>query len=412
MQKEQMINRFERYVKVHTTSDPQSTTVPSTKIQKDLAVILVQELKEFGISVDYDSERGYVYAKIPSNLDKNVPVVGFLAHMDTAPDLTGEFVNPQVISNYDGEVIKLNHEHSLDPEVFPELKNYTGKTLITTDGTTLLGADDKAGITEIMEAIRYIVEHPEFKHGEIAIGFTVDEEIGRGADYFDVKRFGADFAYTMDGGDPGEIAYSNFNAASVKIELFGRNVHPGTAKNQMIHAGELAAEFIKLFPKYEKPQYTEGEEGFYHLTSLTGTVDRAEICYIIRDHSKVLFEQKKNYVQKSFDEFLSEHGINGTIKIEDSYYNMLEIVKDHKYIIDIAINAIEKSGLTPVVAPIRGGTDGSRLSFMGLPCPNIFTGGHNYHGRHEYVCVESMMLATQTILNIINNVTKVSIVKK
>ena len=400
---ENILDRFLRYVAVDTQSDPESETQPSAVKELDLLKMLKEELEAMGIDATMD-EYGYVMASIPSNCGKEVPAIGFIAHADTAPDASGADVKPQIISNYNGEAIELKGVPglSLKPEEFPELLNYKGQTIITTDGTTLLGADDKAGIAEIMNAVQYIVEHPEFKHGDIKIGFTPDEEIGRGVVKFDVKQFGADYAYTMDGGQIGELEYENFNAAGATIHIRGCNVHPGTAKGKMKNAILIGMELNSLLPVEQKPEYTEGYEGFYHLISFKGEVESATFSYIIRDHDMALYEHKKAYMKKCVD-FINEKYGEGTatVEIKHQYYNMRQQVEPHYHIVEKAMKAIEMAGIKPKVQPIRGGTDGANLSFMGLPCPNIFAGGHNFHGKMEYIPLESMEKASEVILNII-----------
>ncbi len=397
---EKVTERLLKYVKVDTKSDPTATCRPSTSIQFDLLDLLNDELLALGVSVDYDRTNGYIYAKIPANVS-NKPAIGFLSHVDTAPDFNGTNVNPQIHKNYGGGIIKLNDENSLDPEMFTELKNYVGQTIITTDGTSLLGADDKAGISEIMEAVSYFVANPDVPHGDICIGFTTDEEIGTGANDFDVERFGADFAYTIDGGVIGELQYENFNAAGVTVEIIGRNVHPGTAKHGMINSQELAIKYHNSMPTGEKPELTEGYEGFIMLHSFNGSVDKTTLGYIIRDHDMDLYNSKKEYMENVFNSMIKPYAPDSTITIVDQYFNMSEKVKPVIHIIDLAVEAMENVGVTPLIEPIRGGTDGSKLSFMGLPCPNIFTGGHNFHGRFEYIVEESMVKATETIIEII-----------
>ena len=400
---ENILDRFLRYVAVDTQSDPESETQPSAVKELDLLKMLKEELEAMGIDATMD-EYGYVMASIPSNCGKEVPAIGFIAHADTAPDASGADVKPQIISNYNGEAIELKGVPglSLKPEEFPELLNYKGQTIITTDGTTLLGADDKAGIAEIMNAVQYIVEHPEFKHGDIKIGFTPDEEIGRGVVKFDVKQFGADYAYTMDGGQIGELEYENFNAAGATIHIQGCNVHPGTAKGKMKNAILIGMELNSLLPVEQKPEYTEGYEGFYHLISFKGEVESATFSYIIRDHDMALYEHKKAYIKKCVD-FINEKYGEGTatVEIKHQYYNMRQQVEPHYHIVEKAMKAIEMAGIKPKVQPIRGGTDGANLSFMGLPCPNIFAGGHNFHGKMEFIPLESMEKASEVILNII-----------
>jgi tripeptide aminopeptidase len=399
-----VIERFLRYVKIDTKSDPNSDTCPSTEKQFNLANELVKELKEIGLQDVSVDENGYVMATLPSNTDKEVPTIGFIAHMDTSPDMSGENVNPKFIENYDGGDIILNEEDNviLSPRDFPELKNYMGKTLITTDGTTLLGADDKAGIAEIITAMEYLINHPEIKHGTIKVCFTPDEEIGRGADLFNVEKFNADFGYTIDGGEIGELEYENFNASIAKIIINGRNVHPGTAKNKMINSMEIAMELNSMLPENEKPQYTEKYEGFFHLININGTVEKTNLQYLIRDHDKEKFEKKKEIMESSVIFLNKKYGENTVeLQLNDQYYNMKEKIEPVMHIIDTAKRAMEEVGVTPIVKPIRGGTDGARLSFMGLPCPNIFTGGHNFHGKYEYIPTFAMEKAVEVILKII-----------
>ncbi|WP_352420826.1 peptidase T [Proteiniborus sp.] len=399
-----VVDRFLNYVAIDTKSEDDSPNFPSSKKQFELANLLVKELKELGLNDASVDENCYVMATLPSNTDKSVPAIGFIAHMDTSPDMSGENVKPKIVENYDGGDIILNKENNivLSPKDFPELKDYIGKTLITTDGTTLLGADDKAGIAEIMSAIEYLVNNPEIKHGDIKVAFTPDEEVGRGADYFNVEKFNADFAYTVDGGGLGELEYENFNAAGVKLVIKGRNVHPGTAKNKMINSIEIAMELNSMLPENQKPKYTEGYEGFFLLSSLNGDVEETKASYIIRDHFKDKFEEKKALMQKVVDFLNTKYG-EGTVQVEikDQYYNMKEKIEPAMHIVDTAKKAMEKLGITPIITPVRGGTDGARLSYMGLPCPNLFTGGHNYHGKYEFICTESMEKAVEVILKII-----------
>lgn len=401
---EKISDRFLRYVAVDTQSDPESDTQPSAAKELDLLRMLCNELTEMGVEATLD-EWGYVMASIPSNCGKEIPAIGFIAHVDTAPDASGADVKPQIIENYNGGDIALNGVPGLflKPSEFPELTNYTGQTLITTDGTTLLGADDKAGIAEIMDAVQYIVSHPEFKHGDIKIGFTPDEEIGRGVVKFDVKKFGAKYAYTLDGGAVGELEYENFNAAGATIRIQGRNVHPGTAKGKMKNAILIGMELHNLLPFEQRPEHTAGYEGFYHLISFKGEVENATFSYIIRDHDMNLFEQKKTNIQKCVDFINDKYGEGtATLELKHQYYNMRKEVEPHYHIIEKAMMAMEMEGITPKIQPIRGGTDGANLSFMGLPCPNIFAGGHNFHGKMEYIPVESMEKASKVILNIIS----------
>lgn len=399
-----ILERFLRYVKTDTQSKPDSSQFPSTEKQLQLAEMLVGELKNIGLTDISLDEKGYVMAILPSNVDFEVPVIGFLAHMDTSPDMSGTNVNPQVVNNYNGEDILLNQSSGLTLKTadFPEIKQYMGQTIITTDGTTLLGADDKAGLSEIVTAIEYLVSHPEIKHGTVKVGFTPDEEVGRGVDFFDVKRFGADYAYTMDGGEIGELEYENFNAAKAKVLIQGRNVHPGTAKNKMINSLLLANEFNDMLPVDQRPEFTSDYEGFYHLTKLEGTVENSVSEYIIRDHDRTKFEDKKALMH-DIATLLNRKYPNGTVKLEiqDQYFNMREKIESVFHIVDIAKRAIEDLGIQPKIIPVRGGTDGSRLSFMGLPCPNIFAGGHNFHGKFEYVPLESMVAATNVIIRIV-----------
>ena len=402
---ENILDRFLRYVAVDTQSDPESETQPSAAKELDLLKMLKDELTAMGVEATLD-EYGYVMARIPSNCpDKEIPAIGFIAHADTAPDASGADIKPQIIENYDGGEIPLEGVPglSLKPSEFPELEQYKGMTLVTTDGTTLLGADDKAGIAEIMTAVQYIVEHPEFKHGDIMIGFTPDEEIGRGVVKFDVEKFGARYAYTLDGGAVGELEYENFNAAGATVTIQGRNVHPGTAKGKMKNAILIGMELNALLPVEQRPEYTEGYEGFFHLISFKGEVETATFSYIIRDHDMGLYEQKKAYMQKCVD-FINEKYGEGTatVEIKHQYYNMRKEVEPHYHIVEKAVKAMEMEGIAPRIQPIRGGTDGANLSFMGLPCPNIFAGGHNFHGKMEYVPVESMEKASKVILNIIS----------
>ena len=402
---EKILDRFLRYVAVDTQSDPESESQPSAAKELDLLKMLKDELVAMGVEATLD-EHGYVMGRIPSNCGKeDVPAVGFIAHADTAPDAAGAGIKPQIIENYDGGEIPLKGVPglSLKPDEFPEMKDYVGQTLITTDGTTQLGADDKAGIAEIMDAVQYIVGHPEFKHGDIMIGFTPDEEIGRGVVKFDVAKFGAKYAYTLDGGAVGELEYENFNAAGATVTIQGRNVHPGTAKGKMKNAILIGMELNSLLPVDQKPEYTCGYEGFFHLISFKGEVESATFSYIIRDHDMDLYEQKKAYMQKCVDFINEKYGAGtATVEIRHQYYNMRKEVEPHYHIVEKAMKAMEMEGITPKIQPIRGGTDGANLSFMGLPCPNIFAGGHNFHGKMEYVPLESMEKASKVILNIIS----------
>lgn len=401
--KQHIIDRFVSYVTVDTESDPESNTTPSTEKQWDLANKLVEELKNIGLAEVSIDENAYVMATLPSNVDHDVPTIGFISHFDTTPDFTGANVKPQIIESYDGEDIILNASENivLSPDYFEDLKQYKGQTLITTDGTTLLGADDKAGITEIVSAMEYLVQHPEIKHGKIRIGFTPDEEIGRGAHKFDVSKFGADWAYTMDGSQIGELEYENFNAAGAVVTVKGKIVHPGYAKGKLINSMYIAQDFINALPKTETPEQTSGREGFFHLYDIKGSVEKTQLQYIIRDHDKNQFEARKEVMQKLVDKINAQHENEVVhIEIKDQYYNMREKVEPVMHIVDIAEEAMKSLNITPLIKPIRGGTDGSQLSFMGLPCPNIFAGGHNFHGRYEYVPVESMIKATEVIVKI------------
>jgi len=405
---EKVQDRFLRYVSLETTSCEESQTHPSNLKELDLSRLLVEELKALGVPDVSLDDKGYVMASIPSNIDRKVPVIGFIAHVDTSPDASGADIKPQVIAAYDGSDIPLKGVAGMALKVdeFPELLDYKGQTLITTDGTTLLGADDKAGIAEIMCAVEYVMSHPEFKHGEIKIGFTPDEEIGCGVDYFDVKKFGADYAYTMDGGAVGELEYENFNAAGARIHIQGRNIHPGYAKGKMKNAILIGMELNSLLPVDQRPEFTCDYEGFFHITSFSGTVEEASVSYIIRDHDVKLFEEKKAMMQSVVDFINRKYGNCVVLEIKDQYYNMREPVSKHFHVVEKAIEAMEMAGIQPKVQPIRGGTDGARLSFMGLPCPNIFAGGLNFHGKLEFVPVESMEKATEVIKNIITLYTK------
>lgn len=403
--REKVIERFLQYVKMDTQSDESSNSTPTTEKQHKLAQLLVEELTAMGAQeITYDKEHCYVYASVPASEGREGDaVLGFIAHMDTAPAVTGKDVKPQIIELYDGGDILLNEEKEIvmKTEGFPELCEYIGKTLITTDGTTLLGADDKAGVAEIMTMAEYLLSHKECKHGKIRIGFTPDEEVGAGADYFDVNLFGADYAYTVDGGKLGEIEYENFNAAGAKVTFSGRSVHPGDAKNKMVNALLLAMEFQGMLPVFENPMYTEKYEGFYHLDELHGSVESAKAEYIIRDHDRMKFEQKKERFLAVAAYLNGKYGDNSVaVEMKDSYYNMREIIEQHMHLIEDAKAAMEEIGIEPEIIPIRGGTDGARLSFMGLPCPNLCTGGHNFHGRFEYICVESMEKVVELLVKL------------
>ena len=403
IEKQRLINRFLSYVTVDTESDPTSESTPSTSKQWDLANALVEELKSIGMQEVSINENAYIMATLPSNSDKKLPIIGFISHFDTSPDFTGANVKPQIIENYDGGDIILNKEENivLSPSYFEDLLLYKGQTLITTDGNTLLGADDKAGIAEIISAMEYLINHPEIKHGTIKVGFTPDEEIGRGAHKFDVKKFGADWAYTMDGSQVGELEYENFNAAGAIVTVKGKIVHPGYAKGKMINSMYIATEFINSLPQLETPEHTEGREGFFHLHNTIGAVEETKLQYIIRDHDRSHFEARKNVINKLAKDLNTQYGRNViSIEIKDQYFNMREKIEPVMHIVDIAEKAMIKANIKPLVKPIRGGTDGSQLSYMGLPCPNIFAGGHNFHGRYEYVPVESMQKAIEVIVNI------------
>lgn len=402
-----VVDRFLKYVKFDTESSTETGTTPSTPGQMVLARELEKELHEMGLEDISLDEKGYIMATLPANTDKEVPTIGFVAHMDTSPDLTGKDVNPQIVKNYDGNDIILNKDLNivLSPNDFPEMQDYVGQDLIVTDGKTLLGADDKAGIAEILTAIKYLKDHPEIKHGKIRIGFTPDEEIGAGADYFDVEKFGCEWAYTMDGGPIGELEYENFNAAGVKINIQGRSVHPGYAKDKMVNALVVANKLVSLLPSNERPEHTTGYEGFYHLTNISGTVDAATVGYIIRDHDREIFEKRKKVMLDTIAFINKLYPDSTTVEIKDQYYNMREKVEPVKHVVDLAFEAMTAVGVTPIVKPIRGGTDGARLSFMGLPCPNIFAGGHNFHGRYEFVPIQSMEKAVQVIVKIAELVT-------
>ena len=400
---EKILDKFLRYIAIDTMSVDESPSQPSSPKELVLSRLLVDELKALGVEAELDKD-GYVMGRIPANNGKDTPKIGFIAHVDTSPDAPGECRNPQIIKDYDGGDIPLKGVPGLSLKVseFPELADYKGQTVITTDGTTLLGADDKAGIAEIMCAVEYIVNHPEFKHGPIRIGFTPDEEIGRGVVAFDVKRFDADYAYTMDGGAVGELEYENFNAARAKVHIQGRNVHPGYAKNKMINAIHIAEEFDALLPAVQRPEHTEGYEGFFHLTGIKGTVEEADLDYILRDHDATIIARRKEMILEAAAFINKKYGAQiVTAEVKDQYRNMREVVEPHYHVVEKAVKAIEMAGVKPKVQPIRGGTDGASLSFMGLPCPNIFAGGLNFHGKMEYVPLESMEKATEVILNII-----------
>ena len=397
-----LLARFLRYVAIDTQSEVGIETIPSTKKQWDLARLLETELKALGLSEVHLDENAYLMASLPSNLSYEVPTLGFVAHIDTAPDFTGKDVKPKIWPNYQGQDLVLDEASGvvLSPSEFPELLDHQGQTLITTDGKTLLGADDKAGVTEIMAALQYLVENPHIPHGKIRICFTPDEEVGRGADLFEVSRFGADWAYTMDGSELGELEYENFNAAGAKVKIQGRNVHPGYAKGKMLNALSLAADFIKALPSEEVPEKTEAYQGFFHLNTMQGHVDFCQLDYIIRDHDRANFEQRKGFLRDLVARFNEQYPQAFSLEMKDQYYNMREKIEPVLHIVDLAAEAMRSLGIEPKIKPIRGGTDGSRLSFMGLPCPNIFAGGMNFHGRYEYVALESMQLAARTIVAI------------
>jgi tripeptide aminopeptidase len=402
MNKQEIIDRFISYITIDTESDPTSNTTPSTEKQWDLARKLHDELLAMGMSNVSIDENAYVMATLPSNVEHEVPAIGFISHFDSTPDFTGKDIKPQIIESYDGGDIPLKgSDLVLSPDYFESLKNYIGQTIITTDGTTLLAADDKAGITEIMTAVKHLIEHPEIKHGPIKVGFTPDEEIGRGAHKFDVEKFGAEWAYTMDGSQIGELEYENFNAAGAVITIHGKIVHPGYAKGKMINSMYIAQEFIDSLPRLETPEHTEGYQGFFHLHNMKGAVEKTELHYIIRDHDREHFEARKEVLQQLASDLNAQHGREVIeVEINDQYYNMREKVEPVMHIVDIAEKAMKELGITPLIKPIRGGTDGSQLSYMGLPCPNIFAGGHNFHGPYEYVPVESMIKATEVIIKI------------
>ena len=403
---ENLIKRFVKYAKVHTTSNEDSETVPSTEIQKNLGKILVEDLKEIGLSDAYMDDKGYVYATLKSNTDKKLKKIGFIAHMDTSPAASGENVNPQIHRNYDGGDIIVNKEKNivLSPNEFSILSEKVGKTIITSDGTTLLGADDKAGITEIIEALKYIIENPQIEHSDIKVCFTPDEEVGRGADFFDVEGFNTDFAYTVDGGEIGELEYENFNASSVDIKIIGKSVHPGSAYNVMINAAAVATEFNSMVPQNEVPEKTKGYEGFYMLTSISGEVDEAKLSYILRDFDLDGLNQRKAKIEEIAKILQQKYGEDRIIvEIKDSYYNMKEKIEPVMYIIDLAKKAMKDADIEPKIVPIRGGTDGARISYMGIPTPNLFTGGYNFHGYYEYAVAEEMEKAKEVIINIVKN---------
>ena len=399
--------RFLKYVSFTTTSDENTNMTPSTPGQMVFANYLVEELKSIGLQEVELDKNGYVMATLPANTDKQIPTIGFISHIDTSPDMSGKNVKPRIVTNYDGNDILLNEEKAIvfETDKYPEILQYKGQDIVVTDGTTLLGADDKAGVTEIVSAMEYLIAHPEIKHGKIRVGFTPDEEIGQGADHFDVPKFGAEWAYTMDGGEIGELEYENFNAASAKVTFKGTNVHPGYARHKMLNSMRVAHQFATMIPRYDTPEHTEGYEGFFHLTNMEGTVEKSSLSYIIRDHDRDRFERRKKEFAHLVNKINAEFGENtATLELHDQYYNMREKIEPVMHIIDLAFAAMTEVGVTPNVKPIRGGTDGSRLSYMGLPCPNIFAGGHNFHGRFEFVPVQSMEKAMQVIVKIVEKV--------
>ena len=399
-----VVDRFLKYVSFDTQSCESSMDTPSTEKQMNLAKALKEEMETMGLAEISLDKYAYLMATLPANTDEKIPTIGFIAHLDTSPDMSGVNIKPRIVEKYNGKDIVLNEKKNsiLSPAVFPELLNHIGEDLIVTDGTTLLGADDKAGIAEIMTAIQYLIEHPEIKHGKIRIAFTPDEEIGRGASKFDVEKFACEWAYTVDGGEVGELEYENFNAASAQITIQGLNVHPGYAKNKMLNASVIALQFVEMLPAQERPEHTEGYEGFYHLTAMSGTVENATLSYIIRDHSSENFKSRLNRLQK-ITNYLNKIYPADTVKLEikQQYRNMREIVESQKYIVDLAENAMRELAITPIIKPIRGGTDGAQLSFKGLPCPNLFAGGFNFHGRYEWIPIQSMEKAVQVIVKII-----------
>lgn len=397
-----VVDRFLKYVTFATQSDEESGITPSTSGQRVFAEALVKELEALGLEEISLDDNSYLMATLPSNMeDQEVPTIGFISHLDTSPDMSGEGVKPRIVSYAGGDIVLNEAENIvLSPRMFPEMEQYIGQDLIVTDGTTLLGADDKAGVAAIISAVAYLKEHPEIKHGKIRIGFTPDEEIGAGADHFDVEKFGCEFAYTVDGGEIGELEYENFNAAAAKVVFSGRNVHPGTAKDKMVNASLLAVEFASMLPADQRPETTEGYEGFFHLTTMVGSVEQAVLQYIVRDHSRELFEQKKHLLEQITAQLNKKYPGMVSLEMHDQYYNMREIVEPKKYIVDLASEAMEAVGVKPQIKPIRGGTDGARLSFMGLPCPNLFTGGHNFHGRYEYIPIPSLQKSMETVVKI------------
>jgi tripeptide aminopeptidase len=406
-----VVDRFLKYVSFDTQSCESAVCMPSTEKQMDFAKVLKEEMETIGLMEISLDEHAYLMATLPANTNKKIPTIGFIAHLDTSPDMSGANVKPRIVKSYNGKDVVLNEKENivLSPAVFPELLNHIGEDLIVTDGTTLLGADDKAGIAEIMTAIQYLIEHPEIKHGKIRIAFTPDEEIGRGASKFDVEKFGCEWAYTVDGGEVGELEYENFNAASAQITVRGLNVHPGYAKNKMLNASEIALQFAGMLPAQERPEHTEGYEGFFHLTAMSGTVENAGLSYIIRDHSNEKMNVRLKQLREITDELNTIYPAD-TVKLEikPQYRNMREIVEKQKHIIDLAENAMKELGIIPIIQPIRGGTDGAQLSFKGLPCPNLFAGGFNFHGRYEWIPMQSMEKAVQVIVKIAQNISKIS----
>lgn len=401
--------RFLKYISFHTTSDYNTNMTPSTPGQMKFAQYLAEELKSIGLQEVELDNNGYIMATLPANIDKDVPVIGFISHMDTSPDMSGKNIKARIVEKYDGNDILLNEEKLivLETTKYPEILQYTGQDIIVTDGTTLLGADDKAGIAEIVTAMEYMIQHPEIKHGKIRVGFTPDEEIGQGADHFDVPKFGAQWAYTLDGSQLGELEYENFNAASATVTITGLNVHPGYARHKMKNSMRIAHQFISMLPRHETPEHTEGYEGFYHLVGMEGVVEKTTLSYIIRDHDRDRFERRKKEMQHLVNKINAEFGDDtALVEIKDQYYNMLEMVQPVMHIVELAHQAMTELGIEPIVKPIRGGTDGARLSFEGLPCPNIFAGGHNFHGRFEFLPVPSMEKASQVIVRIAQNLAK------
>lgn len=403
-----IVDRFIKYAKIDTESDENNAGTPSTQKQFNLAKEVEREMHEMGLQDISLDNKCYLMATLPANTEKSIPTIGFVSHFDTSPDMSGKNVNPRIVENYDGTDIVLNKAQNIVMRTidFPELLAHKDEDLIVTDGTTLLGADDKAGIAEIMSAIQYLIDHPEIKHGKIRIGFTPDEEIGRGADHFDVAKFGAEWAYTMDGSEVGELEYENFNAASAKISIQGRNVHPGYAKGKMINALHVANELVQMLPVNERPEFTEKYEGFFHLINMSGSVDEASVAYIIRDHNREIFENRKKQMQQAVDFLNARYDNRLTLELKDQYYNMREKIEPVMHVVDYAFRAMQEVGITPNVKPIRGGTDGARLSYMGLPCPNIFAGGLNFHGRYEFIPIQSMKKASQVIVKIAELVAK------